>query len=132
MPKGLEALIEEVCSPLERHDSGRPAAQLGDLQEAPMIVGTYPHEVSLEEKTDLVQAIGKVILGSGPGLARALVKYNDYTQEVLIANSEGLFRRDIHPMVFIMAVVLAPDGAKVRLGGVLRGGAPDLATTSEG
>ena len=127
-PRGLEALIDEVCSPLGRQDGGRPVAQLGDPQEVSTIVGTYPHEVSLEEKTDLVQAIGQAILRNGPGIARTLIKYDDQIQEVLIANSEGLFRRDTRPMAFIMAVALVPDGAEIRLGGVLRGGVLDLAT----
>jgi len=131
-PEGLKALADRICSSLGPKGSRRPAVELGEPQEEPVVVRAYPHEIDLAEKAELVQAIGQAILRRWPGIDHALVKYDDYTQEVLIANSEGLFRRDIRPMVFIMAVALVPDGAEVRLGGALLGGALDLAVVPQG
>ena len=103
----------------------RPSVELGGpLEESPTMA--FPHQIKLTEKLEIVAAVGEAALKTGLGIERALVKYEDYTQEVLIANSEGFCRRGLRPLVFLMALVLVSDGVEVRLGGALRGGALDL------
>ncbi len=126
-PSGLRALADRVCSSLGPYKGNRPAIELGELQEAPPTTGKVdPHEVALAQKTACVEAIGQAILESGPGIMRALVKYDDYTQEVVIANSEGLLCRDVRPLILIMAISIASDGGEIRIGGAAQAGPLDL------
>ncbi len=129
-PEGLRTLVEKVCAPLSPRRGRRFDVELGDLKEASPAVQVYPHEISLSDKIACIQAIGQAILDGGPAVDRALVKYDDYTQEVWVANSDGLFCRDERPMVLVIAIAVASDKGEIRVGGAIRGGALNLTAVS--
>lgn len=87
-PRGLHALADHACASLEPSKEIRPIIELGEVWEPRSLPRAYPHEVKMADRSARVRAVGQAILESaGPGIAQATVKYRDYTQEVVIANS---------------------------------------------
>lgn len=131
LPRGLRALTDEVCSTLGPRKSDPRAIELGELQEAWSAPEANPHEIEMAEKSAYVQDVGQAMLRSGGSdVAQAIVKYEDYTQDVMIANSEGLFRRDTCPLVVLVAIAMASDGEEIRIGACVEAGPLDLTSVS--
>ena len=124
-PDGLRALAEKVCAPLAPSGGAR-RVELDEPEEAPAPVRTLPHQIPLAEKAAWVKAVGEAARRAAPTAERVLVKYYDYTQEVVVANSEGLHRRGLRPGALCMVAVVVPDGDEVRLGGAIRGEAVEV------
>jgi len=54
-----------------------------------------PSEVSVEEKVDIIQRANKAAREYSESISQVAVRYNDYVQNVWIANTEGTYVKDI-------------------------------------
>ncbi len=75
-----------------------------------------PEEVSKSEKAQLLREANEAALGYDEAIKQVMVNYTDSTQNIIIANSNGLFVEDERVHTRLMVRTVASDGEKIQTG----------------
>lgn len=94
-----------------------------DAREAGIVtIDRESIDVSLDEKIGYLRVVDDAMNGYDPRIIQRMVRMTDCTQYVTIANTKGLFVRDVRNQQRIAATAVAKDGDKSQSNGETIGG----------
>ncbi|HSW10824.1 MAG TPA: TldD/PmbA family protein [Bacillota bacterium] len=130
-PEGLaRAALAAATVARRRFPGRRPAIRMEGESAAARVMPTAA-DAPISDKLDLVRRSNEAARSFSPHIVQVDIRYSDFAQTVLIANSEGLWAGDFRPMMeFRVTVTAARDGDR-QVASRARGGQVDLTVFQE-
>ena len=126
-PDGLTRAAEAAGAVARRWLPGRVSAMRMEDESPVARVMPTAADAPISDKLDLIRRGNEAARSFGPEIVQVDIRYSDFAQTVLVANSEGLWADDFRPMMeYRVSVTAARDGDR-QVALRSRGGQVDLA-----
>ncbi|WP_255363840.1 TldD/PmbA family protein [Candidatus Frackibacter sp. WG12] len=115
----LEALLEtaKVAGAASKYHDNVVINNLKKSKyDSPHQIQIRPETIEKLKKKEVLETVDQSARGIDERIQQVMVNYVDYTQEVLIANSQGLFVEDERVRTRLMANAVAADGQIIQTG----------------